>query len=304
MNHTPTVTVIILTFNEQMHLERCIQSCLPFAQEILVIDSFSTDQTLAIAERLGAKVYQNPFVNQAIQFQWALDNCPTTGDWLMRMDADEYVTPELATEILTRLAAVPNDTTGIFLKRQVHFMGRWIRHGGYYPTKLLRIWRTGIGSIEQRWMDEHIRLSEGKSLEFQYDIIDDNLQNLTWWTQKHNSYATREAVDLLNKKHNIFKEDSIHKQLNSKQQNEKKRWYKDNIYVSAPPFLRAFAYFIFRFFFQLGFLDGRPGVIWHFLQAFWYRFLVDAKITQIEYLAKTTNRTIREVLEQDFQFKL
>lgn len=183
-------------------------------------------------------------------------------------------------------------------------MDRWIKHGGYYPTKLLRIWRNGVGSIEQRWMVEHIKLSYGQAIEFEHDIVDHNLNNLTWWTEKHNHYATREAVDLLNKKYNLFSEDSINKQLASKQQNEKKRWYKDNLYVRAPLFLRAFLYFGYRYFIQVGFMDGRPGLIWHFLQGCWYRFLVDAKIAQIEYRAKKTQRPVREVLEQDYGFRL
>jgi glycosyltransferase involved in cell wall biosynthesis len=298
------ITVVVLTYNESKHLRRCLDSCHRFTDQLIVVDSFSTDDTQEIAESLGASFYQNPFVNQAVQFQWALDNCPITTPWVMRLDADEYVTPELAAEIKKKLAALDENTTGIILKRQVHFMDRWIKHGGYYPTKLLRIWRNGVGAIEQRWMDEHIKLSYGQTIEFDHDIVDHNLNNLTWWTEKHNHYATREAVDLLNKKYDLFREDSINKQLASKQQDEKKRWYKDNLYVRAPLFLRAFLYFGFRYFFQLGFLDGRPGLIWHFLQGCWYRFLVDAKITQIEYKAKKEHKTIREILEKDYEFKI
>lgn len=296
------VSVIILTFNEEKHIKRCIDSLNPFCDEIFIIDSFSTDDTVAIAEANGAKVYQNPWVTYAAQFQWGLDNCPIRTKWVMRMDSDEYVTKKLIKEIQTQLPKLDDDTSGIVLKRQVHFMDRWIKHGGYYPIKLLRIWKNGIGSIEQRWMDEHIKLSEGKTIEFKHDIVDHNLNNLTWWTTKHNSYATREAVDLLNKKYNLFKEDSIN--TKGKQQDEKKRWYKDNLYGKSPLFLRAILYFCFRYFIQLGFLDGKPGLVWHGLQGLWYRFLVDSKIFQIEYLAKTEKKSIKEVLEENYGFNI
>jgi glycosyltransferase involved in cell wall biosynthesis len=294
------ITVIVLSYNEDIHIERCLNS-LFFAGKIIVVDSFSTDSTISKARYLGATTYQNPFINQAIQFQWALDNCPIETDWVMRIDADEYVTAELATEIQEKISTLNNSITGIILKRQVHFMGRWIKYGGYYPIKLLRIWRNGVGSIEQRWMDEHIKLSHGNTIEFNNDIVDENLNNLTWWISKHNNYATREAVDLLNKKYALFKEDSIDKQIMSKKQDEQKRWYKDNIYVKMPLFIRPFIYFGFRFIFKLGFLDGKSGLIWNVLQCFWYRFLVDAKI---EYFSKKFNKPINVILQEYYNFNI
>lgn len=298
-----SLTVIILTYNEQLHLNRCIHSMQAVAARVIVVDSYSTDQTIEIATLAGVETFQHPFVNQAQQFQWALNTIPITTDWVMRMDADEYLTPESINEIQKRLPLLDTETTGIYLKRQVHFMGRWIRHGGYYPIKLLRIWRNGVGSIEQRWMDEHIKISHGQTIEFQHDLIDDNLNTLNWWIAKHNNYSTRETVDLLNKKYHFFEEDST-LQNTAKGQAIKKRWYKDNFYVKLPLFFRAFGYYIFRYFFQLGFLDGYPGLIWHFLQGFWYRFLVDAKIYQIEYSARTKQKSVRQILNEDFNFKI
>lgn len=296
------VSVIILTYNEQLHIERCIKSLKPFVKDVFIVDSFSSDDTIELCKSLGAIIYQNKWTTYATQFQWGLDNCPIDTKWVMRMDADEYVTPELAKEIQTRLSGLDDNVTGIILKRQVHFINKWIRYGGYYPIKLLRIWRNGVGNVEQRWMDEHIKLSHGETIEFKHDIVDDNFNNLSWWTTKHNNYATREAVDLLNKKYHFFEEDSINK--SGKQQDQKKRWYKDNFYAKSPLFLRAFAYFLFRYIFQLGFLDGKKGLIWHFLQGFWYRFLVDAKIYQIEFLAKKHNLSVKQVLKQYYDFKI
>jgi glycosyltransferase involved in cell wall biosynthesis len=303
MSIKPDLTVIILTFNEQLHIRRCIESALRVAREVVVVDSISTDNTLDIAREMNARVFTNPFVNQAKQFQWAMENGRITTGWTMRMDADEYLTDELIAEIVNELQGLDQDISGVVLKRQVHFMGQWIRHGGYYPIHLLRIWRTGHAGIEQRWMDEHTFLTQGSSVTFKHDFVDDNLNSLSWWTAKHNDYATREAVDILNKKYQFLDTEGMPDGNVNAAQAVSKRWYKNNLYLRLPLFLRAFLYFQFRYWIKLGFLDGRKGLVWHFLQAFWYRFLVDAKILQIEWWAKTENKSVRTIIEEKFNFK-
>jgi glycosyltransferase involved in cell wall biosynthesis len=135
------ISVLILTFNEELHIERCIKSLQPFTRDIFIVDSYSTDRTVEIAKSLGAKVYQNKWVNYAVQYQWGLDNCPIETEWVMRMDSDEYVLPELAEEINAKLSNLDDEVSGIYIKRRVNFMDIWIKHGGYYPIWLLRIWR-------------------------------------------------------------------------------------------------------------------------------------------------------------------
>lgn len=294
------LTVIILTFNEQLHIRRAIESAWEVAEEVIIIDSYSTDHTINIALGLNARVLQNSFVNQAQQFQWAMENGQISTPWTMRLDADEYLTKDLAKEIKDRIPNLGQDISGVILKRQVHFMGQWIKYGGYYPIHLLRIWRTGSAVMEQKWMDEHTLLLSGNSIVFKHDFIDENLNSLTWWTNKHNAYATREAIDILSRKYQFNPEvqtDAMNKEV---KQLGAKRWYKDNLYLRMPLFLRAFLYFQFRFWLKLGFLDGRKGLIWHFLQGFWYRFLVDAKIYQVMWMAKQTNRTIEKVIFEDY----
>ena len=291
------ISVLILTNNENLHLERCLRSLNFFAKKIYIVDSFSTDNTLEIANSFGVEVKQNTWTNYAKQFNWGLENFTFETDWIMRMDADEYVTKELAEEINSKLGSLPSNITGVILKRRVYFMNRWIKHGGYYPTYLLRIWRNGKGICEERWMDEHIKLTEGDTIVFDNDIIDDNLNNLTWWTNKHNNYATREAIDMLNIKYKFLKSDSIDAEL-SQQQDKRKRWFKEKLYTRVPLFVRPFLYFIYRYIFKLGFLDGIPGLIWHFLQGFWYRFLVDAKVYDIERRARKEKKTVRSVIKE------
>jgi glycosyltransferase involved in cell wall biosynthesis len=292
------ISVLILTFNEELHIERCIRSLQPFAKDIFIVDSYSTDKTVEIAESLGAKVYQNKWVNYAVQYQWGLDNCPIETEWVMRMDSDEYVLPELADEINTKVDTLDDNISGVYIKRRVHFMDRWIKHGSYYPIWLLRIWRFKKGGIEERWMDEHIKLSSGKSVQLENDLVDDNKNNLTWWTEKHNNYATREAVDILNIIYGFKKYDEVEPNLLGTQE-QRKRWLKMR-YASMPLFLRPVLYFTWRYFFKLGFLDGRPGLIWHFLQGGWYRFLVDAKINEIYYRAGKEREDILKFLKSEY----
>lgn len=293
------LTTIILTHNEKLHLERCLRSLVKVSDKICIVDSYSNDETLKIADSYGAEVKQNKWINYAKQFNWGLENFNIDTKWVMRFDADEFLTKELAKEIKEKLPKFEKDITGIVLKRRVYFMNRWIKHGGYYPTNLLRIWRNGKGICEERWMDEHIKITEGKTITFDNDFIDDNLNNLTWWTTKHNNYATREAIDLLNIKYKFLKSESINAEL-SQQQDKRKRWVKENFYTYIPLFLRPFLYFIYRYIFRLGFLDGKAGLIWHFLQGFWYRFLVDAKIYDIERRAKKENKSIPQVIRENY----
>lgn len=297
------VAVIILTRDEQQHIARAIQSVKDIASEVHIVDSGSTDKTIEVAQELGAKTHFNTWVNHAVQFQWALENCEITAPWVMRLDADEYLTPELVDEIKQRLPGLAPEYNGVILKRRVMFMGKWIRYGGYYPIKLLRIWRRGTAAIEQKWMDEHIYLHEGKSIEFKHDFVDDNLNNLSWWTDKHNHYATREAIDNLNRQYDLFDQSTMNESTADGQQAARKRWMKNTLYARMPLFLRAFVYFNYRYWIQLGFLDGTKGLIWHVLQGFWYRFLVDAKTKQILERAANSNRSVAEVLKDDYKFE-
>lgn len=292
------VSVIILTHNEEKHIERCIQSLLHFTDKIFIVDSGSTDRTVAIAESLGANVMHNPWVTYAVQFNFGINHTPFKTDWLMRMDADEYVTPELGQEIKQSLAALNNDTTGIYVKRRVMFMNQWIKRGGYYPIWLLRLWRRDKGICEELWMDEHIKLSGGATVQFKNDIVDHNLNNLTWWTQKHNNYAIREVIDLLDIKYNFTEANRVIPKLFGTQ-DQRKRFLKLK-YASLPLFTRPFAYFFYRYFVKLGFLDGKKGLIWHFLQGLWYRFLVDAKIYEVYHRVGKDKQDIIEFFRNEY----
>lgn len=267
------LTVIILTKNEEANIRKCISSISSVAKRIVVVDSFSTDRTIEIARELSADVYQNEFINHAKQFNWALDNVNIYTTWVMKIDADEELTKELQDEINLKLDSLSNDINGVILRRRVYFLGRWLKHGGKYPELLLRIFRYGHGRSEDVEMDEHLIIEDGDSIVFKYDFVDNNNKSLSWWIDKHNWYASKEVVNYENSTKvddNNFKTQSFRTRA--------KRFIKLHGYYSLPPFFRAHLYFLYRYYLKLGFLDGKEGQIYHFLQAYWYRFLVDAKI--------------------------
>jgi len=288
------LSVIILTYNEELNLENCLKSVSDWADEIFIVDSYSADKTQEIAKRYGAKIIQHAFANQAKQFNWALDNLEIKSEWILRLDADEYLTEELKKEItetlnMMRTSDVPRGSTsqilaansqeveprkieeinGFYIKRRIYFMNRWIKHAGVYPLWFLRLFKKGKAKSELKEIDEHIVLFEGKAGELKNDFIHDDKKSLSDWIQKHNDYSTREVETILNLQPEIAALGG---------QPERKRWLKEKFYYRLPLFCRAFGYFIYRYFFCLGFLDGKQGLIYHFLRICWYRFLLDAKI--------------------------
>ena len=166
------LVAVILTFNESLHLARCINSVRSVADEVMIVDCFSTDSTLDIAARYEARVRQREWVNYATQFNWALKQLPGDTNWVLRIDADEYLTPELAHSIKENLPNTSTDIDGIYIDRRMTFQGRQIKHGGVFPVKVLRLFRLGSGECENRWMDEHIKVSKGTTF-FDGELIDD-----------------------------------------------------------------------------------------------------------------------------------
>lgn len=275
------LTVLVLTFNEELHLARCLQSILPLTNDIVVVDCFSQDRTIAIANQYGARVLERAWENNhSTQVNWALTQLPGDTEWVMRIDADEYLTPDLIAQIKEVLPTLASNVDGVTCIRKMVFQGKLIEYGGVGANRVMRLFRYGKGQSEARWMDEHIKIN-GKSVDLTGALIDDNLRSLSWWVEKHNNYSSREAVDLLNLKYKFSGTNSV-ASLKSSTSIGTKRWVKENIYAKLPGGLRAWAYYIWRYIFMFGFLDGAQGARFHFLQALWYRSLVDAKVAEVE----------------------
>lgn len=289
------ITAIILTYNEEPHLARCISSIQKLTNNIVVVDCHSTDSTLEIARSYGARVIENNWLNHATQFNWALTQLDAQTEWVLRVDADEILTSELANEINEKLDNIEPAINGIYCNRRMTFQGKLIRYGGVFPVKVLRLFRYGYGQCENRWMDEHIKIS-GLSEDLKGEIIDDNLRSLTWWSDKHNKYASREALDLLNLEYKFMPHDSI-ASLGDRKQANVKRWLKEKIYARLPGGIRAFVYFSYRYFLRFGFLDGQAGTAFHFLQGFWYRYLVDAKVAEVKRTMRDKGLDVKQAIK-------
>jgi glycosyltransferase involved in cell wall biosynthesis len=266
-----TLAAIILTKNEELHIERCLRSLNGLATEILIVDSYSTDRTVEIAEGLGAVVKQNPFKNYADQFNWALNNLGSRPDWILRIDADERL-DEALRSALEALPSLPTAVTGLTVRLQDHFLGAPIRFGGR-QLKLLRLFRYGVGRIEARWMDEHITLKEGQIRELKGLLLHSNNKPISEWINKHVAYSQREAIDALNLKYRF-----LGTKLEKTEDRMDRRLFYSLGGATAPLLL-----FLYRFIFRLGFLDGRAGYLYHFFQCYWYRTLVSMQIEELEH---------------------
>jgi glycosyltransferase involved in cell wall biosynthesis len=274
-----SLTAIILTFNEEIHVERAIRNAQRVASRVCVVDSFSTDRTGEIAAELGAEVHEHVFKNYADQFQWALDTLGIQSEWVLKLDADEYLDDSSVNDLLVRLPLLPADVTGILVRLKVIFSGHWLRFGGYYTTNLLRVFRRSAGRMEQRWMDEHFALSHGQTIRLRGNLVHDELKPFHFWIEKHNRYATRAMLDFINLDTPLFEADSgIRKADNS--QAHIRRFLKEKIYHRLPLYLRPFLLFVYRYVLRLGFLDGRQGFVFHVNHALWYRLLESVKIDE------------------------
>lgn len=269
------ITAIILTRNEKDFIEDCISSIKPIVSRIIVVDSYSEDNTVELAKMAGAEVYKHDFYNYSKQYKYAVNIAKVKTKWILRIDADERLTPESAEELKRLCNENDNtDVSGIVLRFYNMFLGKPMYHGGMYPWKKLSVYKTGMGDIEDRNMDEHIVLSSGSIIEAKKDSVHLAFRGLTFFTNKCNWYSTREAMDYFEQKDTHSRNVSF------------KTWLKMNIYYKLPIGFRSWVYYCYRYYIRMGFLDGKEGKIFAFLHAYWYRFLVDAKIFEHEKLGE------------------
>lgn len=272
---SPWVSVLVNTRNEAAHIERCIRSARRLTSHIYVVDSCSLDGTASIAENAGATVLTGEFQQFAEKLNWGLDNIRFLTPWVLRLDADEELSDELISALPSLAAKISPETSGVYFRRQLWFMGQWIRYGGMYPTYSMRLWRTGLARCEVRELDEHMLLTQGRSEVVPLDIIDRPLTDLSAWIEKHNRYSSLEAKTVLDE---VLANTIGLKPRLFGNKAQRARWVKQNCFYKLPPFFRPVLYFLYRYIIRLGFLDGRRGFLFHFLHGLWYRMLVDGKI--------------------------
>lgn len=296
------ISVIILTYNEEIHIRRCLENVKQFASKVYVVDCFSIDRTAQIAKELGAEVIEHEWPgNQAEQFNWALDNLPITTEWILRLDADEYLLPGLIEELLEKLPVIPESVSALSLSLARAFCGKILHHGIVNNIRIIRIFRKGKARYEKRLMDEHLSVLSGETIDMKNQFVDDNRMPIGLFIDKHNGYATREAVLLLDAEYHLTNMDSLPQDYG--REVEKKRTQKAR-YARMPLFWRAFGYFVYRYIIKLGFLDGKEGFLWDFLQGWWYRTLVDAKVYEIKKACGDDKEKMRHFLQDKYNITL
>ena len=272
---------IILTYNEQEHLPRLLRSIEPLEAPVYILDSGSTDDTLSIAENFGATIAQNPFKNHPEQWNYALNCFTITTPWIIALDADQWLSEQLQKKLLDfRSTHLSSTINGIYFNRKNYFRGEWIKYGGYYPKYLLKMFRKGKGRSDLNENMDHRFIIEGETTTWKDGIIhEENFKenHINFWISKHNRYSDLVAQEEIERRQQIRHQAIKPKMFGSPDERiaaYKKMWWK------MPLYLRPFCYFFYRFFLQLGFLDGKQGRLFHFLQGFWFRMIVDMKIEE------------------------
>jgi glycosyltransferase involved in cell wall biosynthesis len=263
-------SVLILAFNSVDTIEATLVQAQAISDDIHVIDSFSTDDTVALCRRYGAEVVQHAFENYGVQRNWAIENIALRYAWQLHLDADERLTPAL----IASIRALPDEPSesGFLIARFVQFLGRELRHGGMSPTWHLRLFRNGAGRCEERKYDQHFYLPQGTVGRLEGAMIDDIRMSLSEWTARHNRWSDAEVLEQTVAANGV----RVTPRLTGNSV-ERKRYLR-NLYNQAPLFVRPFALFFYRFVVRLGFLDGREGFVFWVLQTFWFRFLIDSKL--------------------------
>ena len=256
------ITAIVLTYNEEKHIERCILSINQFVKKIIIIDSFSNDKTLRIAKRYNVKVLQNIFINQSKQLNWGLKKIKFNTSWILRIDADEIV-EKIFFKKLNKITKIKK-YNAIQTIIEHNFLGERIKYGDVYPQRQVRLWKKNHGYFDGKPMDEKIVINKPNIYKSSLKIIDHNLKGLMFWFKKHFKYAEKEAQFYFLLKNKKYMKNNIDKTL-----------LKKIYYYRYPIFIRPIFLFIYRYFIKKGFLDGVTGLKFNILQTLFYRVLVD-----------------------------
>jgi glycosyltransferase involved in cell wall biosynthesis len=274
------ISAIILTYNEELNIKKCLDSVLDWADEIIIVDSYSTDKTLEIAKLYTEKIYQNKYDGHPQQWQWTLKNVPIKNEWVFAIDADFIITEELWKEIAIKFAELNEEISGFYVRHKEVFKARPILHGGVYPSYWLRIFKKDKVRIdENELVDVHFYVN-GRTENLEFDLIEQNYkdENIFFWIEKQNKFAKRHAIEEINRRDKMLNWPVKPNIFGSPGQ--RKLFFK-NIYYKLPLYVRPFLYLFYRYILKLGFLDGKEGFIYHFTQGFFYRMLVDINIDEI-----------------------
>ncbi|WP_372798416.1 glycosyltransferase family 2 protein [Pontiella sp.] len=264
------VSILILTKDEEVNIERCIRS-VDWCDDVVVFDSYSTDRTVELARSLGARVESRVFDHYAAQRNAALA-LEYKYEWILMVDADECVSPELKEEMFQCLEHAPEDLVMLRMRRKDYFFGRWIRHSSGYPTWFGRLVRKGRVRVEREINEEYIADGEIRELEahlIHYPFA----KGIAYWFERHNRYSSMEAVALVGE----VQEEFSMGMLFSRDAVLRRKALKQLAYRMPG---RPLLVFVYLYFFRMGFLDGAAGLRYTLMRSM-YEFMIDLKVKEI-----------------------
>jgi glycosyltransferase involved in cell wall biosynthesis len=274
---TARVSVLVPTLDEELNLPECLRS-VAWADEVFVVDSFSQDRTVEIARSFGACAVQHQFESYSRQKNWALDELPFRNEWVLIVDADERVTPELRCEI-ERVLAQP-DCAGYYVNRKFIFLGTWIRHAGWYPSWNLRLFRHRLGRYDDREVHEHVVLN-GHVGYLRSDLLHLDQRGLEAYIARHNRYSTLEAAARLKAELDAPDRPRLPLSLLASPV-QRKRYLRERVWPRVP--IKPLALFVYMYVVRRGFLDGRAGLALCVFHAF-QEFMVGLKLAELRRLS-------------------
>lgn len=278
MSHHPSISAVVLTFNEALNIRYCLESVRSLPQ-VFVVDSGSTDDTVAICREYTDQIVEHPYRNHAEQWQWALDHLPIQTDWILALDADFVVSPELLARITDEIARIPSEVAGVYVRHLYVFGGGLIRFGG---TKQfwLRLIRRGRARPDSGDLVDFRFVVEGKVLRWPEAVTEYNRNDddISVWIRKQDKFALRLAIEEELRRRGLHGWAGTPRLFGTT--DERFSWLRDR-WLRLPLFLRPVLYFCYRYLLAGGFLDGRGGFLYHALQGFWLRLVVDWKIDQL-----------------------
>ncbi len=282
------ITLLVPTRNEEANIEKCLHSAHGLIDQIFVIDSESEDETVSIARRY-AEVINLPYDHSKIIpwiYQWGLDNLPIRNDWVMILEADQALTRELKDELRTLFTKPEIPEKGFYVRRQQVFRGRPLRFGGYGSKYMLKLFRRSVGELDAEETDTRVYV-RGAIGKLKSPIVEENLKEneILFYLQKHLRYA-----DVFAREELLRREESANWKTEPRlfgTPDQRILWLKA-LYYRLPLYVRPFAYFFYRYIILLGMLDGKEGGIFHFLQAFWFRLVIDMRLEELQKAADVT----------------
>jgi glycosyltransferase involved in cell wall biosynthesis len=271
------ITAILLTYNEEANVESCLDSIADLCDDVFVVDSGSTDATAGICRRYTQNIVTHPFVDNASQWAWALECLPIRTEWVLPLDADLVITGELKAQMRSAMRHPDPEMHGYYARHRYLFMGRRMR--GFKPYSL-RLFRYRSTTVERSELADSRFVVHGRTALLAGEVREENHKEnrIDFWIDKHQVYSSRMAAEEVLRSLGRIEWSGAARLFGTPDQRMmwlKNRWYRLPLYV------RPVLYFVYRYVVRGGFLDGIPGLVYHFLQAFWFRLLIDVKIAEL-----------------------